>query len=584
MSLLRGFVSLVLAAAAVLSACGSSDPAPAPASSTDASADESDKALSQAAKEAELDFSNAPAHIAKLIPANTAVYLQLQSLKTVDLLLGRLARSNDDFGRRIDDIRRTLHRMIPGDERHVLQEQRVGIAVTFPQDGEPEFTFVLPLRDPVAYKRSLQISAHMPQPVFDGSYLAVTNSPTYERPREPVALALGLADKPISARVDLTRLDRRYGSQIRLALAAVAREGGDEKLAQLVDDPQLTAWIQEASDPLLYALAVGRQMDFALQIIGDRMRLESAVETRDAGVLAGWTASEPVDLTPFARSLVASDTIALLGGCDPSVLAERLAPLITDSDAEREHVARLLESFADQFGSIGAVTGSLASGESHFAVHVLATEDAAFSRKLASTLELFSRSGLGVAVQAKNVATMEEVEVEDLLVRFDAASMCLLTGERTSDLPAVQERLDEVARTVFGAETVRVRIATFGGRGLIAISNDEVWFRRTLLWAKENKDLTPPDVRGALEHLGSARAGVVVRVDVARWKQDRDYWASQWRALSEPVPDHGLFVQTTVHALDPHSLTMHLGAEGRTLRIGLSMGLPPEPSEDMARR
>src|SRR5689334_824442 len=142
MSLHRGFVSLALASAALLFACDSSDPAPV----ATGAGEQDGKAFTQSAKEAELDFTNAPAHIAKLIPANTAVYVQLQSLKDVDLLLGRLARSNDDFGRRIDAIRRSLHRMVPGDERHVLREQRVGIALTFPQGGEPEVTFVLPVR------------------------------------------------------------------------------------------------------------------------------------------------------------------------------------------------------------------------------------------------------------------------------------------------------------------------------------------------------------------------------------------------------------------------------------------------------
>jgi hypothetical protein len=87
-----------------------------------------------------------------------------------------------------------------------------------------------------------------------------------------------------------------------------------------------------------------------------------------------------------------------------------------------------------------------------------------------------------------------------------------------------------------------------------------------------------------LEHLGNARAGLVLRIDRARWKQDREFWSAQWRALSGPVPDQDLFVRTNVHALDPRSLTLHFGAEGRTLRIGLSMGIPTGPSEDMARR
>ncbi|HTF90813.1 MAG TPA: hypothetical protein VK843_20500 [Planctomycetota bacterium] len=582
MSLARSFVSLALILPALLFACGTKEKAAPAAGATAAAAEKAGKGAPGQA-EAELDFSGAPTHIAKLIPPNTAIYVQLQSLAQCEALLTRLARAHSSIGRQLDELRRGLHHMIPGDERHVVPHQPIGIAVTFPQDGAPEFTFVLPLRDVVSYKRSLQISARMPQPVFDGSYLAVTNSPSYERPREPVALAVDLPDRPISARIDLTRLDRRYGSQVRLVLAALASESPEAKAAFPLD-PQLTAWFQEVSDPLLYAMAVGRQLDISVAIGDDRLQLDCAVDTREAGILAGWTATDAVDLTPFARSLVASDTIALLGGCDPSVLADRLARLLSDSEADRERMAGLLESFASQFGSIAAVSGSLSAGESHFALHVRASDDPAFARNLASTLELFSRSALGVAVQSKQVTTFEGVEVEDLVVHFDAVSMCALSGERADDLPAIQTRLDGVARSLFGADSVRVRITSFDQRGLIAIGNDDAWYRRTLLWAKEDKDLTPPDVRAALEHLGTARAAAVLRLDLARWTQDREDWGAQWSALSGPVAKLKQPGEASMHALDPQSLTLHLGAEGRTLRIGLSMGLPIEPSETMAQR
>jgi hypothetical protein len=585
MSLARSFVSLAIALFLALlpSACGSGTPASTSSKASDAAGSADKKSSAQDSKDDDLDFTNAPAHIAKLIPASTAIYIQVESLARFDTLLGRLARASETFGRQLDELRRTMHRMMPGDERHITRDQLIGIAITFPQEGEPEFTFVLPLRDVTAFKRSLQIAPHMPQPVFDGSYLAVTNDAQYERPREPVELAVGLADHPISARVDVTRLDRRYGSQVRLALAALAMKDKKDKPAFLPGDPALLGWLQELSQPLLYALAVGRQLDASLDIGDDRLELDCAVETRDAGVLAGWTASDAVDMTPYARSLVASDTIALLGGCDPSVLSDRLATLITDSEADRERIARLLESFASQFGSLGALSGSLAHGESHFAVHVHATDSPAFSRDLASTLELFSRSALGVAVQSKSVDTNEGVAVVNLLVHFDAASMCMLTGERAQDLPAVQARLDSVARALFGSDTVRVRIASFSDRALIAIGNDDPWFRRSLLWASEDKDLTPPDVRAALKHLGSARAVAVIRIDMARWMQDRDDWKAQWRTLTQPVPNLGQPSESSVRALDPQFMTLHVGAEGRTLRIGLSVGLPIEPSS-MARR
>ncbi|MEO6710264.1 MAG: hypothetical protein ABI054_12265, partial [Planctomycetota bacterium] len=564
------FVSLALILSVLLCACGTETPtAPAVAGASAEGSEQAGKGTS-GQSEAELDFSGAPAHIAKLIPPNTAIYVQLQSLTQCEALLTRLARAHSSIGRQLDEVRRGLHHMIPGDERHVMPQQPIGIAVTFPQEGDPEFTFVLPLRDVVSYKRSLQISSRMPQPVFDGSYLAVTNSPTYERPREPVALAIDLPDRPISVRIDLTRLDRRYGSQVRLVLAALASESPEAKSGLLTIDPQLSAWFQEVSDPLLYAMAVGRQLDVSVAIGDDRLQLDCAVETRDAGILAGWTATDAVDLTPFARSLVASDTVALLGGCDPSVLADRLARLLSDSEADRERMAGLLESFASQFGSIAAVSGSLSAGESHFALHVRASDDPAFARNLASTLELFSRSALGVAVQSKKVTTLEGVEVEDLVVHFDAISMCAISGESPEDLPAIQTRLDGVARSVFGADSVRVRITSFDRRGLIAIGNDDAWYRRTLLWAKEDKDLTPPDVHAALEHLGSARAAAVLRLDLARWTQDREDWGAQWRALSGPVTKSRQPGEVSMHALDPQSLTLHLGAEGRTLRIGLS--------------
>jgi hypothetical protein len=42
--------------------------------------------------------------------------------------------------------------------------------------------------------------------------------------------------------------------------------------------------------------------------------------------------------------------------------------------------------------------------------------------------------------------------------------------------------------------------------------------------------------------------------------------------------------ETATHALDPQPLTLHLGAEGQTLRIGVSMGLEFGGSAKTVRR
>ncbi len=584
MSLARRFVSLGFALSLLLAACGK-EPAPLPAGSPGDPAQVRAATAAKATDDAdEGEAANAPSHIARLIPADTAIYIQVQSLPRFDVLISRLAGANASLGTSIDELGRALHRQIPGDDRQLQRDRPIGIAVSLPQDREPELTFVMPVKDMVAYKRSILVKPHMPQPVFDGSYLAVTNAAQYERPREPVALALGSADQSIVVRMDLPRIEHRYGSSLRLALSAMASGAALDKQGPLSAEPNLLALIQGLADPVFYALAVGQQLEAAFEVEGDRIQVDCAVQTRDAGVLAAWTSTAAVDLAPFARSLVASDSISFVGGCDPSVFAKRVAALVTEGDAQRERISDLLESFSDLFSSLGGVSGSLSAGASHFALHVRASNDPAFSRNLASTFELFSSSGLGVVVQSKRECTIEEVEVEELLVHFDAAAMCKLTGEHTEDLPAVQTRLNALVTSLFGADTVRVRITSFGDRGLIAIGNDEAWFRRTLLWARDDRDLTPPEMRAALKHLGSARAAAIVRLDLARWTQDHGDWARQWRAISEPVSVLGAPGEASVVALDPQPLTLHLGAEGRTLRIGLSIGLSIDRSEKMAKR
>jgi hypothetical protein len=311
------------------------------------------------------------------------------------------------------------------------------------------------------------------------------------------------------------------------------------------------------------------------------MRCE--VETREAGVLAGWTASSAIDLAPLARSMVASDSIGLLAGCDAAVLRTRLAPLLTSTSAQSERLAGMFERFVDPFGSMLGISGSLAAGEAHFSLQVLTEDRADMAREMASNFELFSRGGLGVAVQSKSAVEVEGVEVQDLLVHFDAISMCALTGEVTQSLPLVQARLDAFSQSLFGADTVHVRIVSFKGRGLIAIGNDDVWFRRTLLWAKQGKNLTPPDVAYALEHLGEVRAAAILRIDMSRRLQGPSSLLAQARALYEPVRSRMAPIDVGL-AQDPKPLTIAVGAEGRTLRLGLSMGLPSEISLDMARR
>jgi hypothetical protein len=129
-----------------------------------------------------------------------------------------------------------------------------------------------------------------------------------------------------------------------------------------------------------------------------------------------------------------------------------------------------------------------------------------------------------------------------------------------------------------------VRIANFQGQGLIAIGNDDAWFRRTLLWAKQEKDLTPPEVSYALKHLGEVRAAAILRVDVSRWEQGLKSWLAKSRALYEPVRLRAAPGEGSVQALAPKPLTVAVGVEGRTLRMGLSVALPSEMSAEMARR
>jgi hypothetical protein len=302
----------------------------------------------------------ASARIARLIPSTTAIYIQLESIKRFDAVVGRLARAQESIGRQLDELGRQLHRVLPGDERQIHQDRPVGLAISLPVDRAPQLTFVLPVKDAAIYKRSLQLDSNLPQPVFDGSYLAVTSSSLYERPRESVALASGVPDESLTVRVDLARLDLRFGSQMRQALAVLASGSELEGLT-----PQASSSLQEVAEPLMFALAVGRQAEVSLDVESNRLHLRCEVETRDAGVLAGWTANPAIDLAPLARSIVASDSVSLIAGCDPSVLATRLAPLVTATDAQAEHLAGLLERFADPFGTLIGVSASLTPGQAH---------------------------------------------------------------------------------------------------------------------------------------------------------------------------------------------------------------------------
>lgn len=581
MSLARSFVAFGLVLVPWFAACGSEEPAVPSATAGASLASFAEDKAGEVDDASERAATNVQGRIAKLIPADTAIYVQLKTLTRLDALLARLSRSNPSSGRSIDELGRLLHRQIPGDGRHIRRDQPIGIAISLPANREPEVTFVLPIKDVVAYKRTMQIAPHMPQPIFDGTYLAVSNSPQYQRPREPVALALGKCERSIVMRADVARIERRYGPELRTALAGA---GLADLMALLPIDSNLSEFLEPLAASALQALDLGQQLDLSIEVEADRIDVTGALETRDAGTLAAWTSTDPVELAPFARSLVASDTMAFLGGCTPELFAQTLAELLGSSESQHERISRVLDSFSGLFSSLGAVSVSLGEGDSHVALHVRAAEDPGFARNLAATFELFSRNGMGVVVQSKSLSTISGVEVEDLLVHFDAASMCMLTGEPAADLPAVQARLDSVARSLFGAEAVRVRIANFGVHGLIAIGNDEAWFRRTVLWAKEGKDLTPPDVRSALAHLGSARSAAVLRLDLARLTQDRGEWARLWRALSEPARPSDRTGPVGLHAVNPDPLTVYLGAEGGTLRFGMTMGLSLGQQADAVRR
>jgi len=575
----RSLVGSFLALSLFTASCGGGAPTAPVVPQQPATAGEAPAQAPVDAGGAAVELGLASTRIARLIPSTTAIYIQIESFERFEALIGRLSRAHDAVGRQVEELNRQFLRVLPGDRRQLLANRPFGVAISLHDEREPQLTFVLPVKDATVYKRSLQLGPNIPQPVYDGSYLAVTCSSLYERPREPVELASGVPDQAMTVRLDLPRLEHRYGSQMRKALDAIAK--GSE-LGELPE--QVGAQLKQVADPLMFALAVGRQFELVLDIEADRLHLRCELETRDAGVLAGWTSSPAIDIAPLARSLVASDAIALVAGCDPSVLASRLAPLLTSTKPQAERLAGMLERFALPFGTLLGISGTLSPGDSHLSLYVNTSDHPDVARELASNFEMYSRGGLGLAVLEKTTVILEEVEVHDLLVRLDAASMCALTGEVAKSMPAVQSRLDGFTDHLFGADSVHVRVANFRGRGLIAIGNDDAWFRRTLLWAKQDKDLTPPDVAYALQHLGEVRAAAILRIDASRWEQGLTSWLAKSRALYEPVRLRATPGEGSVQALAPKPLTMAVGVEGRTLRLGLSLAMPSEVSPDMARR
>src|SRR6185295_512679 len=161
--------------------------------------------------------STSATSLADLVPKNTIAYIQAPSLDRAASCIGRLAAAFEPaHAPKMDAASLMAMSEIPGDASSVDSGRPVGVCLVLGEgtEGPPLPVFLVPVRDADAYLKSVEQPGAPMKGVAKGGYVCLGFGAAPELPSAPAAIAKGLPEGELAARLDLGRLVEQFHDSI----------------------------------------------------------------------------------------------------------------------------------------------------------------------------------------------------------------------------------------------------------------------------------------------------------------------------------------------------------------------------------
>jgi len=459
------------------------------------------------------------AALADLVPKNTVVFVQAPSLERAAKLVERLQGAfAPQPGLKLDVARLLALIELPGDANAVDPARPVGICLELEEGaGSPLPAFLIPVRDADAFLKSIQKPGSPMMGVAKGGYACIGMGAPPELPSAPSAIARGLPEGEISARIDLGRLVKQFGEQIDQGLDAVETQMDAAATAQaggFDTTPIMSAYMDGVRD-LVDSVET---LDVAVRLSGDELELGFTLANAEGSALASFGSKEKTGVRSLAGLLDSDSSFCGLMGMDMAALMKRFQPLLdTLPDAYPEALRPMMKQI---FGHVGELYGLMGTAQIvsvdfgpdglRYCAYMQSQDPA----KLVGVYRGMMKSMPGFGVEELPEREVDGAKVTSFRMKLDLAEFTKqLDGKTPSD--AELTKMDEMMKHMFGPDGMTFRIATKNGTTALVMGGGDDFLHATLA-RMSSKHEAPAFVARALAQVGDLNPCFVMRYDLGR--------------------------------------------------------------------
>ena len=515
-------------------------------------------------------LASVPDDLAALVPPNTTLYIQLDSLDSLD---ESQALFTGEFGEQAA-FRPVLDQMLGEvmDVDLIDTTRPIGVTIDLSSamSGPPIIAFVVPVRDTDGFLGSLS----GPDPsaaAVEGTYVGVPISPGYVRGEGTNPLTDGLLAGDISVRADLAAIIEVFDPMI---------QDGIEQMSMEFDDPQMTA-LAGGMDiaPILDLYVDGFQsfmdsaetLDLALETDGSRLDLRMAFTVAEGSELAELAAGSTGGVREIAGYVDQESAIVFLMGIDSAAMYDAMQPYMDTimgiyPEAMRDGLMTYMDSYQEIMHLLdGGVAGAMdIQPEGMRFSYYMASDDP--EAVIAKMTEMFDSDLLEFMGEVSEPETLEIGGLTVMRSRFDFGNMVAALSTETEMDATELEAMNDMLATMYGPDGFQMAFAASDGVIAFIGGGDEDYLRNACANLERGPMELSADLERAVSRVEGGRMSFVMRMDFARYMGNTIAMMSSMPGMppADSIPD--LSGQSA-------NILMHGVVDGLVWRAGISIDL-----------
>ena len=466
-------------------------------------------------------LASVPDDLAALVPPNTTLYIQLDSLDSLD---ESQALFTSEFGEQAA-FRPVLDQMLGEvmDVDLIDTTRPIGVTIDLSSamSGPPIVAFVVPVRDTDGFLGSLS----GPDPsaaAVEGTYVGVPISPGYVRGEETSPLTDSLLAGDLSVRADLAAIIEVFDPMI---------QDGIEQMGMEFDDPQMTALaVGMEIAPILDLYVDGFQsfmdsaetLDLALEADGSQLGLRMAFTVAEGSELAEFAAGATSGVRDVAGYVDQDSAIVFLMGLDSGAMYDSMQPYMDTIFGIYPEVMRdSLMAYMDSYQEImhlldGGMAGSMdiQPGGMRFSYYMASDDTEAVIAKMT---EMFNSDMLDFMGEASEPETLEIGGLTVMRSRIDFGNMVAALSTETEVDATELEAMNDMMATIYGPDGLQMAFAASDGVIAFIGGGDEDYLRKACANLERGPMELSADLERALSSVEGGRMSFVMRMDFARY-------------------------------------------------------------------